>query len=402
MSPRIPHLLLAVVVLVAACSGEAEPTTTTNPTTSTSTSTSSTTTTLPPTTTTTTVPFSVEGATDELAAVVEAFYRYAAGETTDAPPAPEVVIEGISPVGDLDTPRQGTASMGAFKEQGVAVVEMGSDLFLSVDDGQGWRIVGGEWPSLSIPAYYGPTTRHVAVVGSDARPGETVEATRADSIHFVGLGASGNAAVVGLPRDSYVPVPGFGRGKITNSLALGGPDAMMAAFRDLTGLPLEGYVLTGFRGFQNLINEVLGAVSVKVPYSISDRWAKAYLDAGRQDLDGAEALGFARARKTVPGGDFTRSEHQGLIMISAVAVVQQLGMSAIPQLMEKAEPHLVTDLSVEQLLTFAARTMSVDIGAIDNVVAPGSPGWAGSASVVYLSSSVDQLWADLENGYLSD
>lgn len=402
MSPRIPHLLLAVVVLVAACSGEAEPTTTTNPTTSTSTSTSSTTTTLPPTTTTTTVPFSVEGATDELAAVVEAFYRYAAGETTDAPPAPEVVIEGISPVGDLDAPRQGTASMGAFKEQGVAVVEMGSDLFLSVDDGQGWRIVGGEWPSLSIPAYYGPTTRHVAVVGSDARPGETVEATRADSIHFVGLGASGNAAVVGLPRDSYVPVPGFGRGKITNSLALGGPDAMMAAFRDLTGLPLEGYVLTGFRGFQNLINEVLGAVSVKVPYSISDRWAKAYLDAGRQDLDGAEALGFARARKTVPGGDFTRSEHQGLIMISAVAVVQQLGMSAIPQLMEKAEPHLVTDLSVEQLLTFAARTMSVDVGAIDNVVAPGSPGWAGSASVVYLSSSVDQLWADLENGYLSD
>lgn len=402
MSPRIPNLLLAVAVFVAACSGEAEPTTTTTPTTSTSTSTSSTTTTLPPTTTTTTVPFSVEGATDELAAVVDAFYRYAAGETTDAPPAPEVVIEGISPDGEVETPRQGTASMGAFKEQAVAVVEMGSDVFLSVDDGEGWRIVGGEWPSLSIPAYYGPTTRLVAVVGSDARPGETPEATRADSIHFVGLGASGNAAVVGLPRDSYVPVPGFGRGKITNSLALGGPDAMMGAFRDLTGLPLEGYVLTGFRGFQNLINEVLGAVSVKVPYSISDRWAKAYLDAGRQDLDGAEALGFARARKTVPGGDFTRSEHQGLIMISAVAVVQQLGISAIPQLMEKAEPHLVTDLSVEQLLTFAARTMSVDVGAIDNVVAPGSPGWAGSASVVYLSSSVDQLWADLENGYLSD
>lgn len=400
MSRRIPHFLLALAVFVAACSGAAEEPTE-PPRTAPSTTTSSTTTTLPPTTTTTTIPFSVEGSTEELTAVIEAFYSYASGESTTVPPAPEPVLEAIT-AGEVDTPKTGTASVAAFKEQALAVVEMGSDIFLSLDDGEGWRIVGGEWPSLSLPAYYGPTPRLIAVVGSDARPGQTVEATRADSIHFVGLGASGNAAIVGLPRDSYVPVPGYGRQKITNSLSLGGPDTMMGAFRDLTGLPLEGYVLTGFRGFQNLINDVLGAVSVKVPFAISDRWAKAYLNAGRQDLDGAQALGFARARKTVPGGDFTRSEHQGMILVSALAVVQHMGVSAIPQLMEAAEPHLSTNLTTEQLLTFSAKAVAADLDAIDNVVAPGSPGRAGSASVVYLSNSVDQLWADLENGYLSD
>jgi len=400
MFRRITPVLLALSVLAAACNGGAEPTATSPPTTTT-TSTSTTSTTLPPTTTTTTIPFTVEGAPEALLATLEAFYSYASGESTTAPAAPEEVVAAITP-GEVDTPKTGTASVAAFKEQALAVVEMGSDLFLSLDDGEGWRIVGGEWPSLSLPAYYGPTPRLIAVVGSDARPGQTVEATRADSIHFVGLGASGNAAVVGLPRDSYVPVSGYGSQKITNSLSLGGPDTMMATFRDLTGLPLEGYVLTGFRGFQNLINDVLGAVSVKVPFNINDRWAKAYLNAGRQDLNGAQALGFSRARKTVPGGDFTRSEHQGMILISALGVVQHLGVSAIPQLMEAAEPHLSTNLTTEQLLTFSAKAVAADLGAIDNVVAPGSPGRAGSASVVYLSNSVDQLWADLENGYLSD
>lgn len=400
MFPRISYLLVALAVLIAACSGAAEPPEPPRTDPSTTTSTSTTSTTLPPTTTTTTVPFSVEGATEPLTAVIEAFYAYASGESTTPPLAPDPVVEAINP-GEVETPRTGTASVAAFKEQALAVVEMGSDFFLTLADGGGWRIVGGSWPSLSVPAYYGPAPRLVAVVGSDARPGQTPEATRADSIHFVGLDGAGKGAIVGVPRDSYVPVPGYGREKITASLALGGPDTMLTTFKNLTGLPLEGYVLTGFRGFQNLIN-VLGAVSVKVPFAISDRWAKAYLNAGRQDLDGAQALGFARARKTMPRGDFTRSEHQGMILISALAVVQHMGVSAIPQLMEAAEPHLSTNLTPEQLLTFSAMAVATDLNAIDNVVASGSPGRAGSASVVYLSSNVGQLWADLSNGLLSD
>ena len=395
MFRRITFVLLVLAVLAAACNGGAEPTETSPPTTTT------TSTTLPPTTTTTTIPFTVEGAPEGLAASLEAFYAYASGESTTAPAAPEQVVAAITP-GEAEGPRTGTASVATFMGQGVAVVEMGSDVFLAVDDGEGWRVVGGEWPSLSVGAHYGPSPRLVAVVGSDARPGQTVDQTRADSIHFVGLDGEGAGAVVGVPRDSYVPVPGFGRRKITTSLSLGGPDTMMATFNDLTGLPLEGYVLTGFRGFQALVGDVLGAVSVKIPFSINDRWAKANLGAGRQDLDGAQALGFARARKTVPGGDFTRSQHQGMILVSAAAVVQQMGLSSIPQLMEASEPHLQTNLTPEQLLTFSAMTVSAELGAIDNVVAPGSAGWAGSASVVYLASSVDALWADLADGRLED
>jgi LCP family protein required for cell wall assembly len=393
MTRRSISIALVLALFAVACGGEAAPETTVTS----STSTTSTSTTLPPTTTTTTLPFAVEGAPEDLTAVIEGFYDYAYGASQTAPAVPEPVLAGIKPkMGE--TPLGGKASMGTFKGQGVAVVEVAGDTFLTVNDGKGWRIVGGNWPSLSVPAFYGAGPRIVAVVGSDARPGEDMATTRADSIHFVGLDGAGSGGIVGLPRDSWVPIAGHGRGKVTGSLSSGGPETMMATFGNLTGLPFEGYVLTGFKGFQNLLGSVLGGVSVEVPFPINDRWAHVNLGAGKQDLDGAEALGFARARKTVPNGDFTRSAHQGMILLGAAQAVQAMGMSAIPQLMEKSEPHLMTSLTPEQLLTFSAMAISADLGSIANVVAPGSPGWAGSASVVYLARSVDQLWADLADG----
>jgi LCP family protein required for cell wall assembly len=397
MIRRLISLLAVFSLLIAACSGEPE---TIDTTTSTSTTTTSTTTTIP-TTTTTLAPLQIKDAPEGLAKLVENFYDYASGRVEGKPKAPKPVIASIKPK-TVDTPNKGQASIGVFKEQRVTVVNVSKDIFLAVDDGKGWRIVGGKWPSLGVKGFYGEGPRHVAVVGSDARPGQDVDGSRADSIHFVGLDGKGGGAVVGLPRDSYVPIPGYGTSKITGSLALGGPDTMMAAFEELTDLPLDGYLITGFAGFESLLSEVLGGVSVDVPFDINDRWAHASLSAGQQILDGAQALGFARARKTMPAGDLTRSEHQGVILIAAARAVRKLGFSAIPGLMEASEPHLVTDLSPGQLLTFSAMAISAKLDKVDNVVAPGSPGSAGAASVVFLHSSASDLWADLADGTLED
>lgn len=395
MSPRKSALLLALSLVVAACSG-ADAAESPNPARPTTASTTSTTTTIP--TTTSTLPaFMVEGAPEALSGSIEGFYGFATGQTQQPPAMAEGLLAAISP-NQAETPTTGSASVATFKGSQIGVVELDSDLFLMVDGGSGWRIVGGAWPSLGIPAYFGGGPRHVAVVGSDARPGEPVDRTRADSIHFVSLDGSGGGSVVGLPRDSYIDVPGFGRMKATGSLARGGPETMMATFDQLTGLPLEGYVLTGFAGFEELLGSVLGGVSLEVPFNISDRWAKVDLKAGLQVLDGAQALGFARARKTVPGGDLTRSEHQGVILLAAARTVQSLGYSAIPGLMEASEPHLMTDLTPEQLLTFSAMSASVDVDNVANVVAPGRPGSAGGASVVFLNESVGALWEDLSDG----
>jgi polyisoprenyl-teichoic acid--peptidoglycan teichoic acid transferase len=395
MNRRTSAFLLALAVALGACSSEEPIATTTAPATST------TTTSTLPTTTTSLAPVSVEGAPPALVALIDDFYIFAAGGSTTAPPAPEQVVAGIDPAG-FDAPREGEASLGTFADQQVAVVAMADDVFLAVEDAGGWRIAGGQWPSLGVEAYFGQGPRHVVVVGSDARPGQDVASSRADSIHFVALDGEGSGAVVGLPRDSFLPLPEGGRTKITNSLSIGGPETLMGALEDLTVLPFEGYVMTGFAGFEAMLGEVLGGVSVEVPFAINDRWAHVDLASGLQMLDGAQALGFARARKTVPGGDFARSEHQGMLLIAAAGVVKSAGLLAIPELMELSEPHLVTDLTPEQLLTFSAMAASAEIEGADNVVAPGSPGSAGGASVVFLHDSAAELWADLADGTLED
>jgi len=396
MTRRLTSLIAVVALTAVACAGGDETTPNAQPTRP---EPSTTTTTLPPTTTTTVPTLTVSGAPPGLLEVIENFYLYATGSSDAAPLAPDAVVDSIV-AREADLPESGSASVATFNEQQIAVAELGDDVFLAVDDGAGWRLVGGMWPSVSTPAYFGVGPRLVAVVGSDARPGEDMERTRADSIHFVGLDGAGGGAVVGLPRDSFVAVPGFGTRKVTGSLALGGPDTMMAAFSGLTGLPFEGYVLTGFAGFQELLGSVLGGVEVDVPLAINDRWAHVALSAGEQMLNGAEALGFARARKTVPGGDFTRSEHQGIILLAAARTVRDMGFGAIPGLMEAAEPHLATNLSPEQLLTFSAMAVAADLDSVSNVVAPGSPGSAGGSSVVFLANSADDLWADLADGTL--
>jgi LCP family protein required for cell wall assembly len=396
MSPRRFALPIAIALLLVSCSGENESTEPPRP--SVTSTTSTTTTTLPPTTTTTLPPLAIEGAGEPLTDFITGFYGYATGGTEPAPPMPEAVLALIDPA-PVDVPREGIAAVHTFAGQQIGVVEMAEDVFLLVDDGTGWRIVGGVWPSLEVGGYWGAGPRLVAVVGSDARPGQAMDRSRADSIHFVALDGAGGGAVVGLPRDSFVEIPGQGRRKITGSLSSGGPETMMATFDQLTGLPLEGYVLTGFAGFQELAGTVLGGVEVEVPMAINDRWAKVTLDAGQQLLNGAEALGFARARKTV-GGDFVRSEHQGVLLLGAARMVAAMGYTAIPRLLELAEPHLMTDLSPEQLLTFSALTISSRIDEIPNVVAPGRSGSAGGASVVFLDDSVDALWDDLADGTL--
>lgn len=387
-----------MMVFATACSEDAAPPetppTSVDSTTSSSATSSTTTTTQPPL-------VDIQGAPEEIVQVVRDFYAFATGDS-DVEPAVIPDVLGNLPRTQATTPSAGVASLGTFSGQGVATVEADSDLFLLVDDGAGWTIVGGKWPSLDVSATFGGAPRLVLVVGSDARPGEDPAGARADSIHLAALSGGGAGALVGVPRDSWVAVPGVGNRKITGSLAIGGPDKLVETFEAMSGLEVEGYVLTGFVGFQEMLGNVLGGINMFVPRAIRDSASGADFALGDQYLNGPDALALARARKTLPGGDFTRSEHQGLIMIATARTVGRLGFGAIPRLMEMSEPWLVTNLTPQQLLTLSATIVETDPDAVTNIVLPGSPGTVGSASVVFVGSSAPSVWQDAADGVLGN
>lgn len=394
--------VLLVAALVVGCTGaEASPTTVVTTTTTTEASTTSTT---APTTTTTTLPAVVEvaGAGDVLTRYIASYYAYASGRSTNKPqrvPAALVPEAGAHP--DLPTV-QGEVAVAEYRGTRVAVFRAGDDLLGLVRNAEGWRVVAGRAPSIGVRQWFGDEPVLIAVVGSDARPDEVATETRADSIHILGMNLRGGAALVGIPRDSWVDIPGYGTSKINASLQAGGPEMMMATFADLSGLELDGYVLTGFEGFERLIDDALLPFEMEIPFTFEDSASKSDFEEGRQVVDGRDALAFSRARKSFITGDFQRQLNGGLVLIAALAGAKLRGPMSFPEIIAATEPWLVTDLSPAEMLRFALAADQVRITDISNVVLEGSNATtSGGASIVRLNERfADDTFADLADGTL--
>jgi LCP family protein required for cell wall assembly len=165
------------------------------------------------------------------------------------------------------------------------------------------------------------------MVGSDSRQGLTVEqqealATggdtgngRTDTILLVHLPAFGSATattMVSIPRDSYVPIPGYGRDKINAAFAMGGAPLLAETVEQATGLRIDHYAEVGFSGFAVLVDAV-GGVTVCPTEPIDDPLAGIKLPAGCQKLGGGNALGYVRSRAT-PRADLDRMVDQRQFM----------------------------------------------------------------------------------------
>ena len=96
-------------------------------------------------------------------------------------------------------------------------------------------------------------------LGSDARPGTAVLQGNADAIELVGVDLeTGDAVAIGIPRDSWVEVPGDGMGRINVGLKEGGPEVMAAMVEDLTGIAPTYVAVSGFEGFAAMVDDVGG------------------------------------------------------------------------------------------------------------------------------------------------
>jgi LCP family protein required for cell wall assembly len=166
------------------------------------------------------------------------------------------------------------------------------------------------------------------LVGSDSRAGlsraeqrrlgtGSTGGQRTDSIMLIYLPPGGKSALISIPRDSYVDIPGHGKNKINAAYAFGGPDLMVQTIERNTKLRVDGYMEIGFGGFVNVI-DALGGIRMCLPDAIKDRDSHLDLRKGCQTLSGVAALGYVRMRKADPRGDLGRVERQRE-MLAAVA-----------------------------------------------------------------------------------
>jgi len=253
------------------------------------------------------------------------------------------------------------------------------------------------------PVLEGKDPIFILLLGGDARTGETLERSRADSIHILGINPdAGRATLFGIPRDSQVTLASGRTDRINAAMGEGGPQAQVETVERLTGIRFDYYLLTGFDEMIAAVNDV-GGIKIEIPYTFQGY--NQTFQAGPDKLDGRSALEFARVRKSLSSGDFARSMNQGRIMLAALETFQssyRKDASALFRWLGAGMRNVDTDLSLDELLTLGFTAASVKPKRVTNLVAMGSTDTINGQSIVQLSSENQGLWKDLAaDGYIS-
>lgn len=234
-------------------------------------------------------------------------------------------------------------------------------------------------------------------VGSDARPGEDMLRTRGDALHMIFLNTrTGAAADIGIPRDSYVPIPGAGSDRINAALYYGGPDALGQAVGNLVGVQPDYVFVTRFLYFQHMIQDI-GGVTVDNPRAFADAYMRPEgFAAGEIQLNGQGALQFARARKELPGGDFDRSANQSRIIAGIQRKIRdhQDDPGFIAKGVLSVMENLHTDLAPSELFRIAHAIADVDPAKVTSCVVQGGFATIGGASVVTPDTAAARRYGD--------
>jgi LCP family protein required for cell wall assembly len=111
-------------------------------------------------------------------------------------------------------------------------------------------------------------------------------------IALVHLNANGHGgAVVSIPDNAVVAIPGHGRGELVNALKFGGPSLLITTVEHLTHVRIDHYSEIGFAGTAQVV-QAMGGVNVKVPYTVTSYGHT--FPAGTDHLTGATALPYVR------------------------------------------------------------------------------------------------------------
>lgn len=216
-------------------------------------------------------------------------------------------------------------------------------------------------------------------------------------------------AMISIPRDLLVPIPGAGERKIneaystgwnsvsnkdTNKKAEAGAKLTSDVVSKMANIPIHYYISVDFSGFKEVV-DILGGITVDVEqdiydplypkdgfskdgtYAKTDAYTTFSLKKGLQNLNGETALKYSRSRETT--SDFDRARRQQKVIVAIRDKALSLGVLSNPKkvsdLVNSVGNHIRTNLNVSEIREFVNILKSVDKNNIsNNVIDNGSQG----------------------------
>jgi LCP family protein required for cell wall assembly len=158
-----------------------------------------------------------------------------------------------------------------------------------------------------------------------------------------------------------------GLSMFNSAFTLGGPGCTVKTVEQTTGVHIDHFVVVDFHGFRDMVN-ALGGVSVCVPVAVDDNTHNIHLSAGRNKLNGNQALEYVRARYMLgDGSDVQRTERQQLFIGAMIRKALGEGLTRPDRLisfLDAATKSLTTDMSFGQLRTLAQQVEGIGLDKI--------------------------------------
>jgi len=230
----------------------------------------------------------------------------------------------------------------------------------------------------------------VLALGTGARSDNPAESPDdpglSDAIHVIGVNpALGAATIIDIPRDTEGP----GGAKLNSYILSGGTENLRAAANavsSLTGVPLPYVIRVNFPHFQQMV-DAIGGIDVNIPAPMDDDFSGAHFNAGPAHLNGEQALAFSRDRHSFANGDLSRTNNQGLLILSALATLQARHPSAgdTVHLLALLGRHVKLDsIGIGDLFHMGRLALTIDPANVKNVTLP-----VGAASGSNLAPTAD-------------
>ncbi|NBJ65744.1 LCP family protein [Adlercreutzia caecimuris] len=222
--------------------------------------------------------------------------------------------------------------------------------------------------ALEKPADYDGGTFYMLLMGTDKskerEKGEYAGDTfRSDSMILTRVDPENKkVTMVSLHRDTETEIEGYGMQKLNASYAFGGPAGAIKAVSQMAGVPISHYAEINFDGFKDVV-DALGGIEVDVPMEIDDKRAGGHVDAGKQTLNGDQALILCRARHAYDeygDGDRYRAANQRLVLGAIAKKILSSDVATMAATIEALSQYVTTDFKIADILALANSLQGLD------------------------------------------
>lgn len=207
---------------------------------------------------------------------------------------------------------------------------------------------------------------------------------------------TGEVRMVNIPRDTRVPVDGYGLTKINHAHSYGGTTLLMQTIRKTFNIDLDYFVKVDYTLVQNIV-DAIGGVKFNVPFNMNyydptDKPPlKINIKAGEQVLDGSNAVKFLRYRGNQ--GDVDRiPRQQEFIKAFLEQALSLKNIGKLPKIFTELKSNIRTNFGEKQVLEAIISLPKLDLNNMKMDMIPGNaPTINGTSFWVFDKNKTQQM-----------